>query len=484
MRRHYIASAALLTGLVMAVGACDDLTDVNENPNAPTDVPADFLMAQSIQSGVQQTFGATMMLSHTTIWPQQTVQIQYPDEEVGYVRPERMEAFWTNYYAGSLKDVQAVIEKGVESGDVNVEGIGRIWKDWLFHIVTDLWGDVPYSEALNGEENASPAYDTQQNIYTDLLDDLESAAGILGPGGGSLGSGDLIYGNDTEAWARFAHSLRMRLAMRMSESAPAIAQSEFVAAYQDGGFTSNAHNAMLSYPGAPHQNPLYENRVNDNRDDYGISATMVDTLKSLNDPRLELYAEPASTDGEFRGHQNGRDDLPAGVSLAAVSRINDFWTFDGANTPSAIMTYAEVLFLQAEAAERGWIAADPEALYEAGIRASMELYAPQGHAPTNAEIEAYLAQPQVQYDATRGLQQIALQKWIALWLNGSEAWAEWRRTGIPDLEMGPDVVLSRIPVRFSYPDTEQSLNRQNLNEATQRQGGGLDLITPVWWDAQ
>lgn len=482
MKKHSIARAALLTGLVMALGACDDITEVNENPNAPTDVPADFLMAQSIQSGVRQTFGATLMLSHTAIWPQQAVQIQYPDEEVGYVRPARMESYWTGYYAGSLSDVQTVIEKGIENNQPNVEGIGKIWRSWLFQIMTDLWGDIPYSQALNVDETASPSYDTQQAIYTDLLSTLQSAAGMLGSGGGTLGSGDLLYGNDTEAWARFANSLRMRLAMRMSEADPAMAQSEFVAAYNAGGFESNADNAMLEYPGAPYDNPLYENRVEQGRDDHGISATMVDTLKSLDDPRLELYAEPAATDGEFRGHENGRDDLPEGVSLAAMSRINDFWRFEGANTPSAIMTYAEVLFLQAEAAARGWIAEDPAALYEAGIRASMELYEPWGHAPSDAEIEAYLAQPEVQYDPARGLEQIGLQKWIALWMNGSEAWAEWRRTGIPDLEMGPDVVISRIPVRFSYPDSEQSLNRENLNQATSRQGGGLDLVTPVWWD--
>ncbi len=478
MMRHYLARAALLTGLVMAVGACDDITQVNANPNAPEDVPADFLMAQSIQTGVQQTFGAGQMLQHTSIWPQHAVQIQYPDEETGYVRPARMEAYWTTYYATSLKDVQTVIDKGVENGQANVEGMGKIWRSWLFHIVTDLWGAVPYSQALDAEQ-ATPAYDSQQAIYTDLLNVLETSAGMLGAGGGSLGSGDLLYGNDTGAWQRFANSLRMRLAMRLTEAAGSTAESEFVAAYNAGGFTSNADNAMLSYPGSPYENPLYENWLT--RDDNGISATMVDTLKALNDPRLELYAEPAATDGEFRGHHNGRDDLPEGQSLAAFSRINDFWRSDGAATPAPVMTYAEVAFLQAEAAARGWIAADPAALYEAGIRASMELYDAWGHAPTDAEIDAYLAQPAVQCDPAQGLAQIGLQKWIALWMNGSEAWSEWRRTGVPMLAMGPDLILDRIPVRFSYPDSEQSLNAASLQAATASQGGGLDLVTPVWW---
>lgn len=481
MRQH-LARLALLAGLIVAVGACDSgLTDINNNPNAPTDVPVDFLLAQSIQVGVQQSFGAGQMMQHTSIWPQHFVQIQYPDEETGYVRPERMEIYWTIYYAGALKEVQTVIDKGVEQAEPNIEAVGTIWQSWLFHIVTDLWGDIPYSEALNGEENSTPAYDTQEFIYTDLLSELTAATGMFTAGGGSFGTGDLLYGNDFDAWTKFANSLRMRLAMRLSEADEPAAAAAFLAAYNAGGFESNDDNVVLEYPGSPHENPLYENWLG--RDDNGISATMVDTLASLNDPRLELYAEPAAEDGAYRGHQNGRDDLPEGQSLAFFSRINDFWRADGASTPAMVMTYAEVLFLQAEAAERNWITGDAAALYEAGIEASMELYAPYGHAPTAGEIAAYLAQPEVQYDPARGLEQIALQKWIALWMNGSEAWAEWRRTGIPDLAMGPDLILDRIPVRFSYPDSEQSLNSANLKLATDRQGGGLGLTTPVWWDS-
>jgi hypothetical protein len=479
--RKSLARVAALALMACAVGACDtDLTDLNDNPNAPTDVPVDFLLAQSIQTGVQQTFGAGQMLQHTSIWPQHFVQIQYPDEETGQVRASRMEGYWTTYYAGALKDIQTVIDKGVEQGAPNIEAVGLIWRAWLYHIVTDLWGDIPFSQALNGEEEAFPAYDSQQDIYAALLSDLTSAVGMLSASGATFGTGDILYDNDFDAWAKFANSLRMRLAMRMSEVDAGTAESEFVAAYNAGGFTSAADNAMLMYPGAPYENPLYENWLG--RDDNGISATMVDTLASLNDPRLELYAEPAAHDGVYRGHQNGSDDLPEGQSLAWFSRINDFWRADGAATPSAVMTYAEVLFLEAEAAVRGWITGDPATLYTDAVTANMKLYEPWGHAPTDAEIATYLAQPVVAYDPARGLEQIGLQKWIALWMNGSEAWSEWRRTGVPDLAMGPDLALSRIPIRFSYPDSEQSLNLDNLQAALSRQGGGLDLTTPVWWD--
>ena len=475
-----VARSATLVGLVWAAASCaDGLTDINTNPNAPIDVPAQLLLPQAIQNTAQAAFGAGQMLQHTGIWPQHFVQIQYPDEDRGQVRASRMEAYWTSYYSGGLKDVQLVMEKGSEAGDANIEGVGRIWKSWIFHVVTDLWGDVPYREALNGEENTVPVYDAQSDIYEGLFADLTTGASMVGSGTGDFGAGDLLYGNDFALWRKFANSLRMRLAMRLSEVDPERARAEFAAAFASGGFTSNADNAFLDYPGSPYENPLHENYLT--RDDNGVSQQMIDILASLDDPRLALYAEPATRDGEYRGHRNGSRDLPVGRSLAWFSRIGDFWRADGAATPSAVMTYAEVLFLQAEAAARGWISGAPAELYMEAIEASMNLYDAYGpaHNPSDADIAAYLAQPEIAYT---GMDDIHLQKWIALWMNGMEAWSNWRRTDAPALEPGPDLLISRIPIRFSYPDSEQSLNSANLEAAISRQGGGLELTTPVWWD--
>jgi hypothetical protein len=478
MKRIKLAHTALVVGLVWALGSCEPPTAINYNPNAPTDVPAALLLPQAIQGSVQSAIGSYEYLSHTAIWPQHGVELQYPDEETGIVRASRMEGYWTGYYAGELKDIQTVIEKGIEAEDENIQAVGLIWKSWIFHILTDYYGDIPYSQALLGAENTTPPYDTQADVYAGLLADLTTAAGMLAsPSGSDFGDGDLIYGNDFELWRRFANSLRMRLAMRLSEVDAATAETEFVAAYNAGGFESNADNAMLRYPGSPYDNPLYENSLV--RDDHGVSRTMIDTLKSLNDPRLSLYAEPATHDGEYRGHENGRLDLPVGQSLAWFSRIGNFWRFDGAATPSAIMTYAEVLFLQAEAAFRNWIAADPATLYSEAIVANMNQYDEWGAGPTDPEITAYLLEPGVVYDGT--LDRIILQKWIALWMNGPEAWSDWRRIDLPTLVAGPDLIISRIPVRFTYPDSEQSLNSENLDAAIARQGG-LSLTDLVWWD--
>jgi hypothetical protein len=478
-----MARAALLGVLVSGLPACtDDLTSINEDPNAPTDVGAELLLPQAIRSAVENTFGATMLLSHTGIWPQHIVQIQYPDEERGNLRPGTMDAFWSNYYAGSLNDIQLVVDKAREAGNPNYEGIGLIWRAYVYHLVTDLWGDIPYSEALQGDADVTPAYDPQDVVYAGLLEDLQQAVAMLDANEPSFGSADNLYAGDVEKWRRFGNSLRMRLAMRISSVDPTAARAAFVAAEADGGFQSNADNAAVRWPGAPYENPLHEDYLG--RDDHGISGAMVDTLASFDDPRLALYAEPAAEDGEYRGHYNGYSDAP--LSLSWYSRIGDFWRADGAATPTMLMTYSEVLFLRAEAAVLGWIGGDAGELYEAAIVANMNQYdtwAPV-NGPTDDEIAAYLANPRVTYDPANGLRQIHLQKWISLYMNGAEAFAEWRRTGVPDLTPGPNLTVSRIPIRFPYPDTEQSYNNANLQQAVSRQGGGLDLTTPLWWMSQ
>ncbi|MBI2614821.1 MAG: SusD/RagB family nutrient-binding outer membrane lipoprotein, partial [Gemmatimonadetes bacterium] len=336
------------------------------------------------------------------------------------------------------------------------------------------------SEALKADDgNTTPAYDSQQAVYAGMIQALKDAVAKLDPAGDGFGSGDILYGNDFTKWARFANSLRMRLAMRMSEVSAATAQAEFVAAYNAGGFQSNADNAMLEWPGPPYDPLMYEDWQT--RDDFGIARTIVDTLKFLTDPRLELYAEPAAADGQYRGLQNNVAVPP--LSIANYSRIGNFWRADGQGTPTPIMTYSEVLFLQAEAVARGWMAGTVATLYENAIRANMNQYDAwsPANAPTDAEINAYVAQPSVVYS---NIDQIHLQKWIALYLNGGEAWFNQRRTGVPNLQPGPDLLLSRIPVRFMYPVGEQSLNKASLDAAVQRQGGGLDLVSLVWWDVQ
>lgn len=472
MKRSLLLGAVPLITL-LALGGCDNgLTDLNKNPNGPTEVDARYLFPNATVDAVNLAFGTGLNMDLTELWVQHYAESQYSTEDRYDLADGRVSGLWSGFYSGPLQDFYQVIQKGETAAQPNVAALGRIMESWTFSIVTDLWGDVGYSDALRGlddPENMTPTYDSQQAVYGELFAALKRASAGLDEDAPAFGNADLIYGGDVAKWRKFANSLRLRLAMRLSEADPATAQAEFAAALADGVFASNDDNATFVYLNdGINVNPLYAYQVQGDRDDHAVSATLVNTLQALSDPRLAVYANENDY-GTYAGMPNGTTD-PA-LPFDSISRIGD--RFVAADAPAVLMSYAEVLFLQAEAAARGWISGDAAELYNAAIAASMQQYK-----IPEAEIDAYLAQPEVAYG---GLQSIAVQKWIALYGNGPEAYAEWRRTGYPALQPGPDALTDAIPVRLPYPSSEQSLNGTNLAEAVSRQGGA-SLSNPLWWD--
>ncbi len=417
---------------LLASTACGDLTSINDNPNGPTDVQPPSMLSNAIQTVVNRVDGPNNNLDTRGggLWVQYYAEIQYRDEDKYIVRPG-VDGEW-GMYSGPLEDFQRMINKGVAAGVPNWEAVGRIMKSYVFSVMTDAMGDIPYSEAFQERALLTPKYDTQQAIYTALFADLAKASQQIDPAGIGFGSGDIMYGGDMTTWRKFANSLRLRLAMHLTKVAPATAQSEALAAVTAGVFASNDESAQLMYlPSAPNQNPVYTNVHVDKRDDYGMSKTLVDSMRSWNDPRLPIYAQPNE------------------------------------------------LFLEAEAAERGWITGNATQLYDDAIRASMEQY---GIATT--AIDAYLAQPRVVYaTGAAGLTQIAYQKWVSLFMQGMEGWTEVRRTGVPALVPGPNAVLTKIPERLPYSDNEAVLNKANLDAAVAAQHftSSTDLTTPLWF---
>lgn len=465
------ARAVVAGALAASLAACDDgLTDLNENPNQPTRVSAEYLFTNATEAAVTRAMGAGLHMDLTALWVQHYGEMRYTEEDRFELRDPTVNGHWTGFYAGPLQDLNEVVMQGDSLARPNVEAMGMVMRSWTFQLVTDLWGDVGYSEALRGRTPGSPTtvkYDPQQTIYQGLLQELATAQAMFDPGGYRMGTADLIYRGDPEKWKKFANSLRLRAAMRMSQVDANTGRTAFQAAMAAGVFTGNGDNAVLNYvDNGVDVHPIFASQRS--APTHGVSATIVDSLKSLADPRLRIYANP-NAGGNYRG------EIPASqvdVSLDSISRIGTH--FSRAAAPSYLMTYAEVLFLQAEAAQRGWIPGDAAALYRAAITAHMQMLGvPAG------DITNYLANPRVAY---AGLPSIGLQKWIALYGNGPEAYAEWRRTGFPVLRAGPDALNDgRIPVRLPYPTIEQSLNGTALQEAITRQGGA-GLNVPVWWD--
>jgi Starch-binding associating with outer membrane len=492
-------SVALLTVGAFATTACKtDLTDLNTNPNNPTTAPAGPLFTRAMSQEVPRFAGNS--LSGTSLFAEHVAQVQYVDEDRGHLRPTTMDAFF-GAYATELEDLQKVGALGDAIKSPNTSGPARVMQVWAYQNMTDAFGDIPYSEALQGDVVGGPTkpkYDKQQDIYTGMLKTLTDASATMKVSTLDVGlaAADPIYKGDMAKWLKFSNSLRARLAMRMSKADPAKSTAELSAAFSAPGgvMTSNADIAKLAWPGdGVFDNPFAVNFAS--RDDHRVSKTLLDTMNALNDPRIKIYAQPTKNDPtKYVGLQNGLDNATVTPFFNTTSRpgtilypgstvYGTFGTAAGKTTPSYIMTFAELSFIQAEAANRsvgGLAPAAAAGFYNAGVTASITQWG--GSA---ADAAAYLAQPGVAYVAgATGLQQIGLQKWISMFTQGTEAWSEWRRTGNPaSIKMGPKAYADTptIPRRFLYPVSESAVNLTSLNAAIAAQGPN-GYYTHVWWD--
>jgi hypothetical protein len=350
--------------------------------------------------------------------------------------------------------------------------------------LTDFFGDVPYSEAFQG--NNTPAYDPQEQIYRDLFTELSEAVQQFDASKQDrFGAADVLFQDDLTRWKRFANSLRLRIAMRVSGVDATLAEQQASAAVSaDGGLLQSRAQLLPAGGSRTERNPLSTVMA---FQDSRVSNTVEDTLRALNDPRLEVYVDealaPNST--ERRGYPNGLtpsqidETNPSQFSIAGPE-FQDF------TNPISVMSLAEVKFLQAEAVVRGYISGDAGTLYEEGIEATMDRYDVDASA-----VNTYLGQSEVSWDPNAStdekIQKIILQKWIALFgRSGFEAWAEYRRTGYPELREigapGGGTTNGVVPRRVPYPNSEEQLNAQNYNDAVGRLDEGDTYLSRMWWD--
>lgn len=499
--------AGTAAGLVLAagalLGACsnDSLLGLNQNPNNPTDAPAGPLFTNAVNTTVSRFRGSGFDFTGTSLFAQHFAKVQYVDEDQYRVRTAAINTYFLNPYSGELEDLRKVQLKGEQNKQPATTAAARVMKTWVFGILTDTFGDIPYSQALLGDSagtGSTPAYDPQQQVYQGFFADLDAASKGLVGASNSLGTADPIYGGSVAQWQRFSNSLRARFALRQIKADAAGADAQLKAAFAAPGgvMTANADNAQLVFPGdGVNDNPYAANFKT--RDDNRVSKILVDTLNAYADPRLAVYAQPTTANPSvYAGLQNGLTTSQAGTFFNTTSRpgaifysgatsYGTFGTASNAKQPSYLMTYAEVAFIQAEAAERGiggLTAAQARGFYEAGIRASMA----QWGVTNTAAVDAYIAKPGIAYVAgAEGLRRIALQKWIALYTQGSEAWSEYRRTGVPALTPAParPGTVTGVPRRLPYPADEQSYNAAARTAAVARQGAD-NYNTRVWWDKQ
>ena len=471
--------ALLLIPSLFLASSCENFEEMNVDPNNVSQVPTSYLFTNTMRGLVRSQFQTTGI-----IYAQHWAETQYTETS----RYETPQASFYTFFTGSgddggMIDLEEIIKlntdeatKGFASAsgsNTNQIAVARIMKAFACQKMTDMWGDLPYSESLKGNENFSPAYDTQEAIYAGLVKELTEASQQINTSERGV-VGDIIFNGDMSAWKMFANSLLLRVGMRMSEVAPDKAKAAVTTALAGGVITKNSDNAIYRYlPDANNWNPYYAHFLT--RTDYAISDVLVNELKATNDPRLPVFADPAPAPKDPNAKYVG---MPYGVRNSIAGSItNDESSFPGiavrsADSPYFIMTATEVLFNQAEAAARGWTSGNAESLFKAAIAASMEQWGVDG--------TAYMAN--VTYDATNWKKSIGDNKWIALYTQGQEAWNEWKRLDYPLLQPAPDASLQRaIPRRRGYPESEFSLNEKNYTAAVARQGPD-EMETRTWWD--
>ncbi|WP_420147740.1 SusD/RagB family nutrient-binding outer membrane lipoprotein [Spirosoma sp.] len=483
----------LLAGLLITTVACSDFGDMNVSPNSALFPNTASLMtgAERIVGTINSQVGPGGFNIAPALYVQQFSDVTYIEDSryktINFSYNTLYGASGTGSNTGALINLQQVIDQNANEttrsgaatygSNANQIAIARILKAYIYQFMTDRWGDIPYTQSLKGDQNFSPAFDKQQAIYTDLFKEWKEAAAQFD--GGAAPSGDILLSGNTARWKKFAASLRLIAALRLSKVDPATGKTEFNAALTDGVLASNADNVQYKFlADANNENPLYTNYVRSNRKDFALSNTFVDYLKKLNDPRLPVFAAP-NLKGEYVG-------APYGV-FPAPGKAQDYSLAGSAissqTAPVNLMTYAQVLLAQAEAAKLGWTTGNAKTLYEAAIKASMQQWL--GSAYTDAAYNTYIAQPDVAYTDAKAIELIGNQRWIALFFQGTEAWNEWRRTGYPVLKPAPTTLNggTDIPRRLAYPVTETTLNAANYATVTASQGKD-DQYTRVWWDKQ
>ncbi len=466
--------------VAFTLSSCSDqLDDINKNPNATETPLAPFLLTGSLKHGADLYWGSNSSFNSSLLFVQHWAKIQYtePDRYQFANTDAEMTTLWNTGYATLITDLNTILAFPDAQANANYKGVALALRSWTFLLLADAYGDVPYKQA---GQTVTPAYDTQKDVYLGILNDLAQAQTLLDASKNAI-TGDIVYKADITKWKKFVNSLRLRIALRIADREADLAKQTIAAVVADpaGLISNNNETFRFTYISSPQQNPAAA--WFETRDDYRISKTIVDKLYDLSDPRLPIYAQLPSDASvqNYVGAANGLSNSDANnQGFAKTSKPGAY--FLKSESPAVIFSDAEVSFGLSEAVARGYISGNAEDYYKKAITASFTQFGITD--PT--VISTYLNQTSVKFDAANYKKSIGEQKWIAFFGQGLDAFAEWRRLDYPELEAGNATVLDgKIPSRFFYPGTEQSLNGKSYKAAVANQGNDL-LTTKLWFDVK
>ena len=471
MKKYFLTIIALAT--LWSCQTDERYENLNKDPKNPSEVKADFLFTSAIVSLNDQMATPNVNDNIFRFLAQYFTTTTYLDEPNYDVNQRGItDRHWSELYRDvifDLQDAKSIVEADSEITDAEKSArIGQleVLEVYAWSVLVDTFGDIPYTEAVNATEFPLPKYDDAATIYSDLVTRIGAASTDLEAGQGFTGA-DVLYSGDMDAWNKFAHSLQLRLGMRLSDVNPSLSKSTAEAAIAGGVFTSNADNAQLQYQSnPPNTNPLWEDLVQSGRADYLPAATIVDVMNNLNDPRRATYFFNETVDSYIGGVYGGSNNYGSYTHVGEA--------FLDPTLPGILLDYAEVEFNLSEAAKLGYSGAgDASAHYNAAVTASIEYWG-----GTASQAATYLTQPSVSYDGTNN--QFATQFWLAMYNNPLEGWSVWRKYDAPALVL-PEDTGNPIPLRYTYPVNEQNLNQAQYETASSAIGGDKQT-TPIFWD--
>lgn len=477
MKKISILFVSILSLSILSVSCDADFEKVNTSPNRPTAVPAHLLLGNIVRVNQNVMYGMQQGGDMGMCWSQQVSKVQYNDEEKYIPRFAAIDGVWNSLYASVLTSSQSMYDLAEVEGNDNLKGISLVLQANAFQILTDLYGPIPFTE-FNKAGNLKPAYDTQEKVYDGILKMLTDADALLALNNGDVpASSDLVYKGDVTKWRKLANSLKLKALMRISKVRNV--GSEVQALVSAGNLmTSNADSAQLIYTAAqPDANPIYETIVFGARLEYKLSSVLVDKMKTTNDARLAVFGAPVNNAGDFLGNTPGIED-PGNYSK--YSAIGAFYI--DPKLPGVILSYAQVEFYLAEAANKDYISGGLVTAFDHFKSALAANFAFNGVGNDVFAFSEYTSDGFPNNEEAS--KKIGEQMWVSLFGQGFEAWTEWRRTGFPALLPVPTrpSSVATIPTRLYYNSSEVSFNNVSYNAGVVLLGGAGDkLTTRLWW---
>jgi len=460
----------LFLALFLITG-CKKYIDVNNDPNNPISMQEALILApvelnlSTVLTGGSY-YASTGMAAILANHYMQNIALNQPVPNEGTYQlfNVNLDDSWKSFYVVGLNNLKVLHDKAITNGNYNYSGIANILSAFCLGIATDYWGDIPYSEAFNGNSKLKPGYDSQENIYKAIQQLLDDGIADINKNATLIpGKDDYYYGGDMDQWKRLAYTLKARYYMHLTKAPgyTATGQATLALAALQNGMQGNDDDMKMNYPGsAGFENPWYLNFLSVST--IVLSSACVDTLVTRNDPRLPKLIAKAKSTGLYNGRPIGSINISGSLDVYSLPGV----TVGAVNSAVYVFNYSEALFLKAEATliKSGAAAAEP--IYQDAIKSHMtKLGIDSGN------IKTYLANRGA-LTATNALQRIMEEKKIANFLS-VENFNDWRRTGFPLLTKVPNA-LSDIPRRLLYPQVEITSNPQAVQTAR--------LTDRVWWD--